>query len=132
VTVNLIILIINARLSMKHKQLGLMGLIVLMITFVMTAAGCLQVQPQPSAPPTSVTSWGPLGGIAVSSGTTCTGHQLLSGSSATITDACFTGTADIVLCTDTSAANPVMCTPGAGYLTIGGTPGDTIAYGRLR
>ena len=114
---------------MNPKQLGLMTLLFLMIT---AAAGCLQVQPQPAVPPTSVTSWGPLGGIAVSSGTTCAGHQLLSGSSATITDACFTGTADIVLCTDTSAPNPVMCAPGAGYLTIGGTPGDAIAYGRLR
>jgi hypothetical protein len=102
------------------------------LCLMFAASGCLQVQPQPSVPPTSMTSWGPLGGIAVSSGTTCAGHQLLSGQSATITDACFTGTADVVLCTDTTAANPVMCSPGSGYLTIAGSPGDTIAYGRLR
>jgi hypothetical protein len=99
---------------------------------ILAAGGCLQVQPQPSVPPTTMTSWGPLGGIAVSSGTTCAGHQLLSGQSATLTDACFTGPADVVLCTDTTSANPVMCRPGAGYLTIGGTAGDTIAYGRIR
>lgn len=113
---------------MAKTPLRLIGLSLL----ICAATGCLSVQPQPSVPPTSMTSWGPLGGIAVSSGTTCAGHQLLSGQSATITDACFTGNADVVLCTDTTAANAVMCSPGAGYLTMAGTPGDTIAYGRIR
>jgi len=96
----------------------------------LATSGCLQVQP--STPPTTMTSWGPLGGFAVSSGTTCSGHQLLNGRTAAVTDQCFTGTADIVLCTDTTAPDPVMCSPASGYLTIAGTPGDTIAYARIR
>jgi hypothetical protein len=113
---------------MGNKPASLIGCLVLSIA----VSGCFQLQPQASVPPTSMASWGPLGGFAVSSGTSCAGHQLLNGQSATITDACFTGTADIVLCTDTTAPNTVMCSPGAGYLTIAGTPGDTIAYGRIR
>lgn len=97
----------------------------------LATAGCLQVQPTP-APPTTMTSWGPLGGFAVSSGTTCSGHQLLTGRTAAVTDQCFTGTADVVLCTDTTAPDPVMCSPASGYLTIAGTPGDTVAYARIR
>jgi hypothetical protein len=99
---------------------------------ILLFCGCLQVQPQPAVPPTTMTSWGPLGGFAVSSGTTCSGHLLLNGRTAVTSDQCFTGTADVVLCTDTSAPNPVMCTPASGYLTIAGTPGDTIAYARIR
>jgi hypothetical protein len=98
----------------------------------LVTCGCLQVQPQPSVPPTTMTSWGPLGGFAVSSGTTCSGHQLLNGRTATVTDQCFTGTADIVLCTDTTAPDPVMCSPASGYLAIAGTHGDTVAYARIR
>lgn len=96
------------------------------------ASGCLQVQPQPSVPPTTMSSWGPLGGFAVSSGTTCAGHALLSAPTATVSDACFSGAADIVMCTDTTAPNPVMCSPADGYLSVAGTPGDTISYARLR
>ncbi|MGA2412257.1 MAG: hypothetical protein ABSG46_17975 [Candidatus Binataceae bacterium] len=96
------------------------------------ASGCLQVQPQPSVPPATVSSWGPLGGFAVSSGTTCSGHALLSARTGTVTDGCFSGGSDIVMCTDTTAPNPVMCGPADGYLSIAGTPGDTISYARLR
>lgn len=95
-------------------------------------SGCLQVQPQPAVPPTTMASWGPLGGFAVSSGTTCSGHLLLNGRTAVTSDQCFTGSADVVLCTDTTAPNPVMCSPASSYLTIAGTPGDTIAYARIR
>jgi hypothetical protein len=100
--------------------------------FSVIGAGCLQVQSQPAAPPTNMTSWGPLGGFTVSSGTTCSGHLLLSGRTAVTSDQCFTGAADIVLCTDSTAPNPVMCSPASGYLSIAGTPGDTIAYARIR
>jgi hypothetical protein len=106
--------------------------VVLIAFAAILASGCLQVQPQPPSPPTTMSSWGPLGGFAVSSGTTCAGHALLSARTAAVSDACFSGAADIVMCTDTTAPNPVMCSPAAGYLSIEGTPGDTIAYARLR
>ncbi|HTT76618.1 MAG TPA: hypothetical protein VMF50_11660 [Candidatus Binataceae bacterium] len=102
------------------------------LSLLLAVCGCVQVPAPPAVPPASVTSWGPLGGFAMSSGTTCSGHVLLNGRTATTTDQCFSGPADIVLCTDTTAANPVMCTPASGYLVIGGTPGDTIAYARIR
>src|SRR5271170_6682620 len=65
---------------------------ILLSTFALSLAlllcGCLQVQPQPAVPPTTMTSWGPLGGFAVSSGTTCAGHLLLSGRTAVTSDQC--------------------------------------------
>jgi hypothetical protein len=94
--------------------------------------GCLQVAPQPPVPPTSMSSWGPLGGFSVSSGAPCAGKATLSDGTASVSDACFSGTNDIVMCTDTSAANPVKCTPGTGVLQISGGLGDTIAYARVR
>ncbi len=99
------------------------------------AAGCLQVQPQPplpTAPPTTISSWGPLGGFTMSSGANCAGRATLGNTPTVITDACFTGSDNIVLCTDTTSASGVRCTPEAGNLTIGGVPGDTIAYARVR
>jgi hypothetical protein len=122
------LLLLNHEVCMRLSIL----LSMLTLSLALLACGCLQVQPQPSVPPASMTSWGPLGGFAVSSGTTCSGHLLLNGRTATAADQCFTGTADIVLCTDTTAPNPVMCSPASGYLAVEGTPGDTIAYARIR
>lgn len=98
----------------------------------LTAAGCLQVAPQPPVPPTTMSSWGPMGGFSMSSGAPCTGKATLSDGTASISDACFTGADNIVMCTDTTAANPVRCTPAYGNLSISGGVGDTISYARIR
>ena len=37
----------------------------------------------------------------------------LSDGTASVSDACFTGSDNIVMCTDTTAANPVRCTPAS-------------------
>jgi len=96
------------------------------------AAGCLQVQPQPIPPPTTISSWSPLGGFTMSSGANCAGHATLGGTPAVISDSCFTAADNVVLCTDTTSAAAVGCTPAAGSLTITGAAGDTIAYARVR
>lgn len=96
------------------------------------AAGCLQVQPQPMPPPTTISSWSPLGGFTMSSGANCAGRATLGSTPAVISDNCFTSTDNIVLCTDTTSASAVRCTPDAGSLTIAGAAGDTIAYARVR
>ena len=95
-------------------------------------AGCLEVQPQPPLPPTTMSSWGPTGGFTMSSGSTCAGHATLNGGRASISDPCFTGIDNVVMCTDTTAANPVQCSPGFGYLTISGTGADMISYARMK
>ena len=97
-----------------------------------TTAGCLQVQPQPPLPPTTMTSWGPTGGFTLSSGSTCAGHVTLKVGHASVSDPCFTGIDNVVMCTDTTAANAVQCSPGLGYLTISGAGGDTISYARMK
>ncbi|HLK85699.1 MAG TPA: hypothetical protein VKT27_04265 [Candidatus Binataceae bacterium] len=96
------------------------------------ASGCLQVSPQPPVPPTTMSSWGPLGGFSMTSGAPCAGKTSLADGAATVNDACFTGADNIVMCTDTTAANAVKCTPGYGSLAISGGVGDTIAYARVR
>jgi hypothetical protein len=102
------------------------------VILALTTAGCLQVQPQPPVPPTTMSSWGPLGGFTMTSGSNCAGHATLNSGDASVTDSCFTGNDNIVMCTDTTAAHPVMCTPGQGYLTISGSAGDIISYARVR
>jgi len=97
-----------------------------------TAGGCLQVQPQPPVPPTTMSSWGPLGGFTMTSGSNCAGYATLSSKQTSVSASCFTGGDNIVMCTDTTAANPVMCMPGDGHLTISGTAGDIISYARVR
>ncbi|HKM99752.1 MAG TPA: hypothetical protein VJX23_04505 [Candidatus Binataceae bacterium] len=97
-----------------------------------TMAGCLQVQPQPPLPATTVSSWGPNGGFTLSSGSTCAGHATLNAGRASVSDPCFTGTDNVVICTDTTAANAVQCSPGSGYLTISGAGGDMISYARMK
>jgi hypothetical protein len=99
---------------------------------IVIAAGCLQVQPQPTPPPTTFSSWSPLGGFTMSSGSNCAGHTTLGGAPAVISDSCFTAADNVVLCTDTTSAAAVGCTPAAGSLTITGAAGDTIAYARVR
>ena len=99
---------------------------------VAVAVGCLQVAPQPIPPPTTFSSWSPLGGFTMSSGANCAGHATLGRTTTVISDNCFTGVDNIVLCTDTTLAAAVGCTPAAGSLTIAGTAGDTIAYARVR
>jgi hypothetical protein len=108
--------------------------IVTILTFAaVIMSGCLQVQPQPPIPPATMSSWGPLGGMTVSSGATCAGRAtLLNDGTASISDSCFTGDDNIVMCTDTTGVNPVKCAPAYGNLSISGTAGDTIAYVRLR
>ena len=96
------------------------------------AAGCLQVAPQPPVPPTTMSSWGPMGGFSMTSGAPCSGKATLSDGTASVSDGCFTGADNIVLCTDTTAANPLRCTPANGSLAISGGIGDTVAYARIR
>jgi hypothetical protein len=45
----------------------------------LTTAGCLQVQPQPPVPPTTMSSWGPLGGFTMTSGSNCAGYANTNG-----------------------------------------------------
>ena len=97
-----------------------------------TMVGCLQVQPQPPLPATTMTSWGPAGGFTLSSGSTCAGHATLNAGHAAVSDPCFTGTDNVVMCTDTTAANAVQCSPESGYLTISGAGGDMISYARMK
>jgi hypothetical protein len=114
-------------------EVGMSGIALLMASamVIVMATGCLQVQPQP-VPPTSFTSWSPMGSFSMSSGANCAGHATLDHSPTVISDACFTSGDNVVLCTDTTAAAAVGCTPAAGNLTILGTAGDTITYARVR
>jgi hypothetical protein len=96
------------------------------------ASGCLQVAPQPPVPPTTMSSWGPMGGFSMSSGAPCAGKATLSDGTASVSDTCFTGADNIVMCTDATAANPVRCTPANGSLSISGGIGDTVSYARIR
>lgn len=79
-----------------------------------------------------MSSWGPLGGFTITSGSDCAGYATLNSKEVSVSASCFTGDDNIVMCTDTTAANPVMCKPGNGYLRVSGAAGDIIAYARLR
>src|SRR5260370_41035803 len=92
------------------------------------AAGCLEVAPQPAVPPTTMSSWGPLGGFSMSSGATCAGHATLNGGIASVSDPCFTSSENIVMGTGTTAANPVKGAPSNGQLESSASAGDTTAY----
>jgi hypothetical protein len=110
-----------------------MGRIIQLFALIaLTTAGCFQVQPQPPVPLTTMSSWGPLGGFTMTSGSNCAGYATLSNRESSVSASCFTGSDNIVMCTDATAANPVMCMPGNGYLTISGTAGDDISYARVR
>ncbi|MGH7932493.1 MAG: hypothetical protein ACREQN_04925, partial [Candidatus Binataceae bacterium] len=68
----------------------------------LTMTACLQVQPQPPVPPTTMSSWGPMGGFSMSSGAACAGQVTLSAASTVVNNTCFIGVGDIVMCTDTT------------------------------
>ncbi|MGH7841746.1 MAG: hypothetical protein ACREQT_09500, partial [Candidatus Binataceae bacterium] len=82
--------------------------------------------------PTTMSSWGPMGGFTMSSGANCAGQATLSRGAATVQDACFTAPDNVVLCTDTTSVSAVRCAPAAGTLAISGAAGDVIAYARIR
>ncbi|MGH7814853.1 MAG: hypothetical protein ACREQI_12720 [Candidatus Binataceae bacterium] len=95
-------------------------------------SGCYASFPAPPPPPpTTVTTWGPLGGFSINTGG-CAGQAALRAGAATVSDPCFTGNTNVVLCTDTTAPNPVQCAAAPGSLTVVGTGDDVIAYARLK
>ena len=108
-----------------------MARIISLVVIVAIVSGCLQVAPQPAVPPTTMSSWSPMGGFTMTSGSSCAGTATLSMREMSISASCITGSDNIVMCTDTTAPNPVMCRPADGYLSISGTIGDTIAYARV-
>ncbi len=80
-----------------------------------------------------MSSWGPAGGFTLSSGqASCAGHATLMAGHTSVSDPCFTGVDNIVMCTDTTTASPVQCSPGTGYLVVSGTGTDTISYARVK
>jgi hypothetical protein len=110
-----------------------MRVIVAILALIGTmTAGCLQVQPQPPLPATTMSSWGPAGGFTMSSGLTCSGHATLMAGHTSITDPCFTGVDNVVICTDNSTPSAVQCSPGSGYLVISGSGSDMISYSRVK
>ncbi|MFZ0676323.1 hypothetical protein [Candidatus Binatus sp.] len=109
-----------------------MRMIVAMLALIgMTTTGCFQVQPQ-TLPSTTMSSWGPAGGFTMSSGSTCAGHATLTAGHTSVSDPCFTGIDDVVVCTDNSTVSPVQCSPGTGYLVISGSGSDMISYSRVK
>jgi len=64
--------------------------------------------------------------------TVCAGRATLQQGEATVTDSCFSGDTNIVLCTNVTGLNPVRCTPRAGSLSIVGIGGDQISYARVK
>ena len=96
------------------------------------ASGCLQVAPQPPVPPTTMSSWGPLGTFSMTSGAPCAGRATLSDGTASVSDACFTGADNIVMCTDTTAANPLKMHARERQPFNLRRLGDTVAYARIR
>jgi len=110
----------------------LLGTSRLLAVIALTFGGCLEVQPQPAVPTTTMSSWGPMGGFTMTSGSSCAGSATLAIREMSVSAACITGDDNIVMCTDTTAPNLVMCRPASGYLNVSGTMGDTIAYARVR
>ncbi|HVA69073.1 MAG TPA: hypothetical protein VNF45_07140 [Candidatus Binataceae bacterium] len=115
-----------------RKGASIRTVITLLTLAGLTAAGCFQLQPQPAVPPTTMTSWGPLGSFTMSSGAVCAGQTTVTEGTASVVDPCFTGNTNVVLCTDMTTASAVKCAPGAGTLVISGAKGDTISYARVK
>jgi hypothetical protein len=59
-------------------------------------------------------------------------HRFDKAGHTSVTDPCFTGVDNVVMCTDTSTANAVQCSPNSGYLAISGAGSDTISYARVK
>jgi len=62
----------------------------------------------------------------------CAGRVTLQQGEATVTDNCFSGETNVVVCTDATAPNPIKCAPGRGTLIVVGNGNDIISYARLR
>ena len=106
-------------------------LIILIALSGLSAAGCFTYS-APPPPPTTMTAWSPGGSFSLSSGGNCAGQTNLVGGFATVTDACFTSSYNVVVCSDNTMANPVRCTPTIGSLSLSGTGADSISYARLK
>jgi hypothetical protein len=109
-----------------HKLLPALAIAALL------AGGCYMNVPTPAPPPpTSMTTWGPLGGMSINTGV-CAGQITLNAGIASLSDPCFTGSTNVVLCTDTTAPNPVRCAAAPGALDVSGTGSDIVAYARVK
>jgi hypothetical protein len=62
----------------------------------------------------------------------CAGKVSLSQGSATVSDTCFTGDSNIVICSDVSSPSGVRCEPGKGSLAVEGHANDAVAYARVK
>jgi len=105
--------------------------VILVAMIGLLAAGCFTYS-APVPPPTTMSAWSPTGGFTLNSGGNCAGQTTLIGGFATITDACFTSSYDVVVCSDNTLPNPVRCTPSIGSLTLSGTGSDSVSYARLK
>ena len=107
------------------------AVILMMVLGGLLSAGCFTYSAPPT-PPTSMTAWSPTGGFTLNSGGNCAGQTTLIGGFATITDACFTSSYNVVVCSDNTLPNPVRCTPSIGSLSLSGTGSDSVSYARLK
>jgi hypothetical protein len=105
--------------------------IILLAMIGLMAPGCFTYS-APAPPPTTMSAWSPTGGFTINSGGNCAGQTTLIGGFATVTDACFTRSYNVVVCSDNTMANPVRCTPAIGSLSLSGTGSDSISYARLK
>ena len=94
-------------------------------------SGCFQFPAPPPTPPTSVTTWGPMGGMSINTGV-CAGQVTLNAGAAVVTDPCFSGNTNVVLCTDSTAPNAVRCAAVPGSLDVWGADSDVVAYARVK
>ena len=62
----------------------------------------------------------------------CAGKVRLTQGSATLSDSCFTGDTNIVICSDITSPNPARCAPGKGTLIVEGHANDEIAFARMK
>jgi hypothetical protein len=104
----------------------------LALTSLALFSGCLSVQAPPPTPvPSNISTWSPLGGVSVNYAL-CSGQLTLTNGTGSVTDACFTDTSNVVICTDNTAPNAVRCTGESGSLFVQGAGNDVISYARLK